>query len=78
MPDSNVIVKEGVVLEALPNTMFRVQLDEKDASGNQRTVLTMLSGKLRRYFIKIMPGDRVRMEFSPSDLNLGRIVYRMK
>lgn len=67
------VVKEGVVLEALPNTTFRVQLDE-----DKQLVLAMVSGKMRRFFIKIWPGDRVQVEFSPHDLSLGRITYRYK
>jgi translation initiation factor IF-1 len=61
---------EGEVVEALPNAMFRVRLD------NGHEVLTHVAGKLRRYRIRILPGDRVRVEVSPYDLNRGRIVYR--
>ena len=61
---------EGEVIEALPNAMFRVQLD------NGHEVLGHVAGKLRRYRIRILPGDRVRVEVSPYDLNRGRIVYR--
>lgn len=63
---------EGTVLESLPNAMFRVELD----SGHK--VLAHISGKMRMYFIKILPGDRVTMLFSPYDLNRGRIVHREK
>ncbi len=62
----------GSVVEALPNAMFRVDLD-----GGQR-VLAYLSGKMRRYYIKVLLGDRVRVELSPYDLGKGRIVYRYK
>jgi translation initiation factor IF-1 len=63
---------EGEVTEALPNTMFRVRLD------NEYEVLTHISGKMRRHYIRILPGDRVKVELSPYDLNRGRIVYRYK
>jgi translation initiation factor IF-1 len=63
---------EGVVAETLPNAMFRVRLE----SGHE--VLAQVSGKMRMHFIKILPGDRVRMELSPYDLTRGRIQYRYK
>ncbi len=63
---------EGTVFESLPNAMFRVELD------NGHKVLAHISGKMRMYFIKILPGDRVTMRFSPYDLNRGRIVHREK
>ena len=62
----------GTVVEALPNAMFRVNLD----TGQQ--VLAYLSGRMRRYYIKVLLGDRVRVELSPYDLQKGRIVYRYK
>ena len=62
----------GTVVEALPNAMFRVDLDT-----GQR-VLAYLSGKMRRYYIKVLLSDRVRVELSPYDLEKGRIVYRYK
>ena len=61
---------EGEVVEALPNAMFRVRLD------NDHEVLGHVAGKMRRYRIRILPGDRVRVEVSPYDLHRGRIVYR--
>ena len=61
---------EGEVVEALPNAMFRVRLD------NGHEVLAHVAGKMRRYRIRILPGDRVHVEVSPYDLNRGRIVYR--
>lgn len=61
---------EGDVVEALPNAMFRVRLD------NGHEVLAHVAGKMRPYGIRILPGDRVRVEVSPYDLNRGRIVYR--
>lgn len=63
---------EGEVTEALPNTMFRVVLD------NDHEVLAHMAGRMRRYRIRINPGDRVRVELSPYDLTRGRIVYREK
>lgn len=66
------IQQEGVVTEALPNAQFRVELD------NGHTILGLLSGKMRKFFIRILPGDRVEVEISPYDLTKGRIVYRHK
>jgi len=61
---------EGIIVEALPATQFRVRLD------NGHTVLAYLSGRMRKYYIRILLGDRVRVELSPYDLTKGRIVYR--
>ena len=63
---------EGTVIEALPGTQFRVRLD------NGHEILAYLSGKMRKYYIRILLGDRVRVELSPYDLTRGRIVYRYK
>ena len=63
---------EGTVIESLPNTCFRVELD------NGHRVLAHISGKMRMHFIKILPGDRVVIELSPYDLSKGRITYRYK
>ncbi|MGA8848726.1 MAG: translation initiation factor IF-1 [Dehalococcoidia bacterium] len=63
---------EGKVITVLPNTMFRVEL----ANGHQ--VLAHISGKMRKHYIKILPGDRVLVELSPYDLNRGRVTYRLK
>jgi len=63
---------EGTVVEALPATQFRVELD------NGHKVLAYLSGKMRKYYIRILLGDRVRVELSPYDLTRGRITYRFK
>ncbi len=65
------IVVEGTVEEALPNAMFRVKLD----TGH--TILAHVSGKMRMHFIKILPGDKVRVELSPYDLTRGRIIFRL-
>ncbi len=64
---------EGYVLENLPNARFRVKLDEGDME-----LLAHVSGKMRMFYIRILPGDRVRVELSPYDLTRGRIVYRYK
>jgi len=63
---------EGVVMETLPNAMFKVELE------NKHQVLAHISGKMRMHFIKILPGDKVTLELSPYDLSRGRIVYRSK
>jgi translation initiation factor IF-1 len=63
---------EGTVIEALPNTQFMVELD------NGHRVLSYLSGKMRKYYIRILLGDRVKVEMSPYDMNRGRIIYRHK
>jgi translation initiation factor IF-1 len=62
---------EGEVVEALPSTMFRVQID-----GMDDTVLATISGKMRKHYIRILPGDQVKVELSPYDLTRGRITYR--
>jgi translation initiation factor IF-1 len=66
------ILVDGTVIEALPGTQFRVLLD------NGHEVLAYLSGKMRRYYIRILLGDRVKMEMSPYDLSRARITYRQK
>lgn len=63
---------EGTVLEALPNAMFKVELD------NGHKVLAHVSGKMRMNFIRILPGDKVKLELSPYDLTRGRITFRVK
>ena len=63
---------DGTVIEALPNATFKVELE------NGHTLLAHISGRMRRYYIKILPGDRVAMEVSPYDLSKGRITYRYK
>lgn len=66
------ITVEGTIMEALPATQFKVKLD------NGHEVLAYLSGRMRKYYIRILLGDRVRVEMSPYDLSRGRIVYRQK
>jgi translation initiation factor IF-1 len=72
MTKQGVIEFEGTIKESLPNAMFRVELD------NGHKVLAHISGKIRKNFIKILPGDRVRVELTPYDLTRGRITYRVK
>lgn len=79
MVDRNNLLVEGEVLEALPNTMFRVKVDEsapEEVRG--KVLLCFLSGKMRMYRISVMPGDRARIEVSPYDFSRGRITYRHK
>lgn len=68
----NVVVMEGEVVENLPNTLFRVKLKDSD-----KVLLCYLSGKMRKNYIKILPGDKVRIEITPYDMNRGRIIYRI-
>ena len=72
MPKEDAIEVDGIVEEALPNAMFRVKLE------NGHEVLSHISGKMRKFYIRILPGDRVKVELSPYDLTRGRITYRMK
>jgi translation initiation factor IF-1 len=72
MAKEDVIEVEGTVKEPLPNAMFKVQLE------NGHEVLAHISGKMRMHFIRILPGDKVKLEISPYDLSRGRIVYRSK
>ena len=72
MAKEEAIEMEGTVEEALPNAMFRVKLE------NEHMVLAHISGRMRKYFIRILPGDKVTVELSPYDLTRGRITYRSK
>ncbi len=72
MPKEDAIEVVGTVVETLPNAMFRVELE------NQHMVLAHVSGKMRKNFIRILPGDKILVELSPYDLTRGRIVYRYK
>jgi translation initiation factor IF-1 len=72
MPKEDAIEVVGTVLETLPNAMFRVELE------NKHLVLAHVSGKMRKNFIRILPGDKILVELSPYDLTRGRIVYRYK
>ncbi len=71
MGKKDAIEVEGIVMESLPNAMFRVELP------NGHKVLAHISGKIRLHYIKILPGDKVLIELSPYDLNRGRIIYRL-
>ncbi len=68
----NVIIVEGEVMENLPNTLFKVKL-----FNSEKVILCYLSGKMRKNYIKILPGDKIRAEITPYDLNRGRIIYRI-
>ena len=72
MAKDDMIEVEGVVVESLPNTTFRVDI------GNGHIILAHISGKLRMYFIRILPGDKVTVQMSPYDLTRGRITWRTK
>jgi translation initiation factor IF-1 len=72
MPKQTAIEQDGTIIEALSNAMFRVELE----NGHQ--VIAHISGKMRMHYIRILPGDRVKLEMSPYDLSKGRIVYRYK
>ena len=72
MPKEEAIQVEGTIVEPLPNAMFRVELE------NGHIVLAHISGKIRKHFIRILPGDTVKLELSPYDLSRGRITYRNK
>ena len=79
MAKESTIEVEGVVTEALPNATFRVKAESLPGpEGKAHMVLATVSGKIRLNFIRILPGDRVKMELSPYDLTRGRIVYRYK
>jgi translation initiation factor IF-1 len=72
MPKKEEIEVEGVVIEALPNAMFKVKINE------EHEVLTTLSGRIRMNFVRIVPGDKVRVVLSPYDLTRGRIIWRVR
>ena len=72
MPKQSAIEQEGVIIETLPNAMFKVELE------NGHVIIAHISGKMRMNYIKILPGDRVMVEMSPYDLTKGRISFRYK
>ena len=76
MSTKSVITKDGKVIEALMSGLFKIQLEGEEDENNE--VLASLSGKMRKFRIRILPGDRVKMEFSPYDLTRGRITYRYR
>ena len=72
MPKQSAIEQEGVIIETLPNAMFKVELE------NGHVIIAHIYGKMRMNYIKILPGDKVRVEMSPYDLSKGRISFRYK
>ena len=72
MPKQSAIEQEGVIIETLPNAMFKLELE------NGHVIIAHISGKMRMNYIKILPGDKVRVEMSPYDLSKGRISFRYK
>ena len=72
MPKQSAIEQEGVIVETLPNAMFKVELE------NGHVIIAHISGKMKMNYIKILPGDRVKVEMSPYDLSKGRISFRYK
>jgi len=72
MAKEDVIEMEGTILQSLPNAMFTVKLE------NEHEILAHISGRMRKNFIKILPGDKVKVEMSPYDLSRGRITYRLR
>jgi translation initiation factor IF-1 len=72
MAKDDIIEFEGTILESMPNAMFRVKLE------NDHEILAHISGKIRKNFIRILPGDKVKVEMTPYDLNRGRITFRLK
>lgn len=79
MTKSGVIEVEGEVVEALPNTMFRVKIEggKIPSVSEDHILLCHLSGRMRIHYVRILPGDKVRIELTPYDLNRGRITYRL-
>ena len=75
MSKEDVIEVEGIVREAMPNTVFKVELLNKEGKPNGHVVMAHISGKLRTNFIRILPGDKVTMEMSPYDLTKARITW---
>jgi translation initiation factor IF-1 len=76
MGTKDVITKDGIAREALMGGMFRVEFDNK-STGQKEEALAIISGKMRKMHIRVLPGDRVRVEFSPHDLTRGRIEFRL-
>lgn len=76
--DDDYIELEATVTQALPNAMFKLRLDNPKAEGGNHEILGFVSGKMRKHFIRILPGDRVKVQLSPYDLSKGRIVFRQR
>ncbi len=75
MPKGDLIEVEGTVKQSLPNAMFRLEIE---VGGKPHEIIGHISGKMRRHYIRITPGDTVTVQLSPYDLNKGRIVYRKR
>ncbi len=75
MPKGDIIEVEAIVKVALPNAMFRLEIE---VGGNKHEIIGHISGKMRRHYIRITPGDRVLVQLSPYDLSKGRIVFRQR
>ena len=78
MSKEDVIEVEGIVREAMPNTVFKVELLNKEGKPNGHVVMAHISGKLRTNFIRILPGDKVTVQMSPYDVTRGRLTWRRK
>ncbi|MDQ3239468.1 MAG: translation initiation factor IF-1 [bacterium] len=78
MDKEGVIELEGTVTESLPNTLFRVAVTDPNNANNKLSVLCTISGKMRMNYIKILPGDKVKLEITPYDTSRGRITFRFK
>jgi translation initiation factor IF-1 len=81
MGHKGTFLAEGTITEALPNTLFRMTIDQAEEFGEELTgkeILCHLSGKMRMHYIRVMPGDKVRVEMTPYDKEKGRIVFRLK
>lgn len=76
--DDDHIELEATVVKALPNAMFKLKLDNPNPDGSDHELLGFVSGKMRKHFIRILPGDRVKVQLSPYDLTKGRIVFRQR
>ena len=75
--DDDTIEMEATVVQALPNAMFKLRL-ENQGDGDDHEILGFVSGKMRKHFIRILPGDKVKVQLSPYDLTKGRIVFRQR
>jgi translation initiation factor IF-1 len=78
MSNSLAYVVQGLVVENLPNTMFRVKITDGQPELVEKVILCHLAGKMRLHYIKLLPGDRVRVEVQPLDTSKGRIVFKLK
>jgi translation initiation factor IF-1 len=76
--DDDTLEMEATVVQALPNAMFKLRLDDPTGGGGSHEILGFVSGKMRKHFIRILPGDKVKVQMSPYDTTKGRIVYRQR